>query len=363
MKKIPFQEDELKILKKRFFFGEELNVLNTPISPLENMKNTLENRPMWQCSINDYSYLYPLCVPDNKAKGNVSDVKLAPEELGGIDMFGIEWEYQADIGGSTVRPGKPLLADANEWKDKIVFPTKETIDRWDWESCKKNSPEVMEGQYFCEPVICTGWFERLISFMDFANASMALIDPEQKDAVNELFDRLSDLYMILIDKFIETFPGHIHRVCLHDDWGHQHGMILSPATVKEMIVPHMKKVTDHLHSKGILAEIHSCGKVEPLIPAMIDAGFSLLENQSILDFDDVVPRYGDKIKVHMPPENVPPEDAPAEAFRQCARNYVEKVIKLGNPVILETFYSSPLTPEFWEELYRYSRIRFLESQS
>ena len=69
MKKIPFQEDELKILKKRFFFGEELNVLNTPISPLENMKNTLENRPMWQCSINDYSYLYPLCVPDNKAKG------------------------------------------------------------------------------------------------------------------------------------------------------------------------------------------------------------------------------------------------------------------------------------------------------
>jgi hypothetical protein len=37
-------------------------------------------------------------------------------------MFGIEWEYIPAAGGSMVRPGKPFLEDANEWKEKVVGP-------------------------------------------------------------------------------------------------------------------------------------------------------------------------------------------------------------------------------------------------
>jgi hypothetical protein len=29
-------------------------------------------------------------------------------------MFGIEWEYVPQVGGSMVRPGKPFVEDANE---------------------------------------------------------------------------------------------------------------------------------------------------------------------------------------------------------------------------------------------------------
>lgn len=178
--------------------------------------------PLWQASINDYHHLFPQCVPDNPAKGNASDAKLAPEQLGGKDMFGIVWEYEPKIGGSTVRPGNPLLEDANDWYDKVVFPTREVVDSWDWAGCKRNADETDEKDFFWKPVICTGWFKRLISFMDFQNAAMALIDPDQADAVKDLFEHLSDLYIMLIDKYIEAgfdfdtvIPQYSGRIIFH----------------------------------------------------------------------------------------------------------------------------------------------------
>ena len=354
-----FNEEEMEIVKTRFCFGEELNVYRTPVTPLENFKRMIQGKPLWQVSINDYVYLFPNCVPDNPAKGNVSDKKLPPEALGGYDMFGILWEYEEDIGGSTVRPGNPVLADANDWPKIIKFPTKATIDGWDWAECQANAASY-EDDYFWEPVICTGWFERLISFMDFQYAAMALIDPAQKKAVKALFDRLSDLYILIIDKYSACFPGKIHCFCLHDDWGHQRGQLISLATAREMIVPAMKKVTDHIHTLGMVTEVHSCGKIDNLIPAFIEAGFDLLECQPLLDYETVVPQYGDRIIVHLAPENVPPEHAPMESHQACARAFVDRVVALGHPVILETYYSPRLTPAFWEELYRYSRLRFDE---
>ena len=41
---------------------------------------------------------------------------------GGPDMFGIEWEYVPVAGGSMVRPGTPLLEDANDWNQILKLP-------------------------------------------------------------------------------------------------------------------------------------------------------------------------------------------------------------------------------------------------
>lgn len=357
MSRIEFSQQELKVKDTFFYMGTDVHELNTPISPKENFVDMLENEPHWQVSIYDYMYLFPRCVPDNPAKGNVSDEKLPASMLGGKDMFGIEWEYVEQVGGSTTRPGNPLLSDANEWYEKVKFPTKEDIDSWDWEGCKRNSEKNLREPYMWEPVICTGYFERLISFMDFEEAAVAIIDEDQQDAIKDLFDHLSDLYIMLIDKYREVFPGKIGAVCLHDDWGHQRGIFFSPNTVREMIIPYMKKVTDYCHSLGIYTECHSCGKNDPLIPCYIEAGFDMLECQPLLDFDTLVPKYGDKLKMHVSPD-VPEAGAPEEEYRAAARSFIDKVSSYGKPVIMEGYYSNPMTAEFFEEIYKYSRIKY-----
>lgn len=356
---IPFSENEMEVVGKRVVFGQELEVFNTPITPAENLWRCLTGDQLWLPSTNDYHYLYPQCVPDNPAKGNVSDAKLSAEELGGKDMFGILWEYEPEIGGSTVRPGNPTLEDAEEWYDKIVFPTKEVIDSWDWEDCKAKSNEQTEKDYFWQPVICTGFFERLISFMDFEEAAVAIIDPDQQDAVKDLFDKLADLYIMLIDKYVEVFPNTLDSVCIHDDWGHQRGRFFAQEVVDEMIVPYMKRVNDHIRSLNLVPEVHSCGKVDDLIPNFIKAGFEMHECQPVMDFDTLVPKYPGYL-FHVPPE-VPEAGASDEEQRQAARAFVDKVLAWKNPIIIEPYYAtSPVTDVYWAEIYRYSRIKYAE---
>jgi hypothetical protein len=356
MAKYELQEKEMQTGKSRVVFGCEMTEYDEPIEPKENILLSLKGEPVWLPSTFDYGYLYPRCVPDNPAKGNVSDAKLSPEELGGKDMFGIEWEYVPQVGGSTVRPGNPLLEDANEWKEKVKFPTKEDIDSWDWESAKKSANTMMRDKDFWEIVICTGFYERLISFMDFEEAAVAMIDEDQQEAVKELYDKLADLYIMLIEKYLEVFgEDKIDAVCLHDDWGHQRGIFFSPDTLREMVVPYMKKVTDFIHSKGMIAECHSCGKVDALMPVYIEAGFQMLENQNILDFDTVVPEYGDRLIVHVSPD-VPAPDAPEEEHIKAARAFVDKMIAYGKPFLMDNYYSPYLfTKTFSDEVYRYSR--------
>ena len=354
-----FSEKELERSAIRDRSGESVPVYHTPVTPKENYLLTLRRKPVWQASVFDFEYMLPSCVPDNVARGSASDAVLPPEARGGYDMFGVKWEYVPSVGGSTVRPGNPLFTNANEWTHKLCFPTRETIASWDWMSYVKHARSLDE-RFIWEPVIFTGWFERLVSFMDFSDAALALVDPDQREAVTALFDRLSDVYILLIDQYISLFPRKISAFNIHDDWGHQRGQLFSLDTAMEIIVPAMKKVTDHLHAQGLAAEIHSCGKVDGLMPAYIAAGFDLLQCQPILDYDVVVPQYGDRIIFHVALDGVPAEDSPDDAYRACARRFIDRALWLGQPVIMKTYYTPRLAPAFWEEFYQYARIRFCE---
>ena len=361
MQKYKYDEKELQTGRTRLMFGCEFTEADTPVTPRENLRLALEGHPVWLPSTFDIGYLFPKCVPDNPAKGNVSDCRLPPEELGGRDMFGIEWEYVPQVGGSTVRPGNPLLEDANDWPALVRFPTPEQIDSWAWEEARETNFKVLRREDAWEIVICTGFYERLISFMDFESAAIAMIDEDQEEAIKELFDKLADLYIALIRKFQAVFgKEQIAAVCLHDDWGHQRGLFFSADTIRSMIVPYMKKVTDFIHSEGMIAECHSCGKVDALMPVYIEAGFEMLECQAILDFDIVVPEFGDKLLIHVSPE-VPEPDAPEEEHITAAHKFVDRMLSYGKPFLMDNYYSAnPLSKTFIDEVYRYSRIRLSE---
>lgn len=351
-----YDPSELKIVEESVDpkTGNPVLTFDYPVPISEAVKANYAGEPIWQITARDFTAFNPMCIPDNIARGMVYETR-QPETVGGPDMFGVEWIYMPEAHGSMVRPGAPLLEDANDWEDIIKFPD---ITTWGWEE----AAEANNGKYF-KPGLCytprffTGWFERLISFMDFEGAIMALCDDEQQDAVHALLDRVSDLYIDIIDAYVKYFPD-IKGFNMHDDWGSQKNTFFAPELTAEMIVPHMRKVTDHIHSLGLFADLHSCGQNSMQVENMIAAGWDSWMPQPINDTVELYEKYGDRIMIAVIPEQFDPKELTEKEQRQKAREFVDR---FGNPgkTTFINFYGLPvMTRAYAEELYEYSRKKF-----
>ena len=354
-----FDKKELTIVGEApsRFGGPPSPIYDFPVKPKEAFKAMMHRKPVWQITNIETRLFTPELIPDNVARSQVFEDTTFDNlaDGGGKDMFGIEWEYIAQAGGSMVRPGRPFLSDANEWREKLVWPD---IDTWDWEgAAKRNNDTYLATDSYNNCWFVNGWYERLISFMDFEGAIMAMIDEDQKDAVKELFSRLSDLYIAIFEKYITYFPK-IDGFCVHDDWGSQRETFFSPAVAAEMIVPYMRKVTDFLHSKGKCCELHSCGQLFKQVPNMIDAGWDSWGGQAMNDTQKIYDLYGDKIMIGVIPDLFDPETTPEADQRAAARAYADKFCRAGKPSFLNYSGTVLLSHAFREELYIRSRENY-----
>jgi hypothetical protein len=351
---LPFSEKEVENIRimPGMFGGPDYPEFDYPVSHKENYVANMEGRGYWVPTANDVIWFCPTVFPDNAAKGNVHEtLKVSKDQLGGKDMFGIDWEYVPHVGGSTVRPGAPLLKNVNDWKKTIKFPD---INTWDWEGCAKRNTDYLAGSgRLVNTVICTGWFERLISFMDFSEAAVAMIDDEQRDALGELFESLTDLYIKIVDKFLEYFPGLIHGITMHDDWAAQRAPFFSPGVVEEVLFAPHKRMAEYIRQKGLYADFHCCGAIDMLLPNIAKIGYDRIEVMPLVNRENFYANYGSSMMLTYTPD-APPENATEEDYKRAARNFVDKFFNKGTKCILETYYQ-PMPVEFLKELYVYSR--------
>ncbi|MDR1065695.1 MAG: methyltransferase [Oscillospiraceae bacterium] len=354
---IPFDPKEISEATTipGFGAGSPTVIFKYPVSPREGYNAVYRRKPLWQVTGSEQSMFSPKVNPDNIARAFVFDASGFPMGSGGgPDMFGIEWEYVPQVGGSMVRPGKPFIEDANEIAEKLVWPD---IEKWDWEENAKANAKFSDGNRSVVAWFLNGWYERLISFMDFEGAIMAVFDEDQKDAVKDFFSKLSDLYIKIFDKYLQHFP-FIDGFCIHDDWGSQKETFFSPAVANEMIVPYMRRVTDYLHSRGKYCDLHSCGQAYKQIPNFIAGGWDSWSGQNMNDTHKIYEEYGDKILVGVTPEIFDPSTLTEDEQRERAREYAEKFCRADKPSIFNYYGASVQTRAYSEELYKQSRMNY-----
>ena len=368
-----FDPKELEYIEVPGFMGMPTKTFQYPLNKREHGFAMFSRKPWWQgMQAMDAAIFVPRIIPDDIARGMIVENSRfdANTEAGGPDMFGVEWEYIQSVGGSMVRPGKPFLEDISEWEEKLVWPD---IDSWDWGgSAKLNNGTYLREDTFPQIWFFSGYFERLISLLEFEGAAMALMDEDSQEYVHSFFNKLTDLYIRIFDKINEYFPL-VKCVFFHDDWGSQRAPFFSPALAEEMIVPYMKRLTDHLHTLGFFCEIHSCGSNEMLVPCYINAGWDAWAPQLMNDCYSIYDKYGDKILIATFPQNIPEEimalptdqekgaafaALPEEEQRRIAREYVDRCCQAGKPSFYNYYASHWLTPAFREEMYKQSRINY-----
>ena len=348
-KKKPFSPRELEVIgqKAALLPGRpSSNIFNTPISYRENSLSLFwDKKPCFVVTGNDFSGL--TCGFYQKYLGRAGRT-----EGSKVDAFGVKWTFEPTAGGSISVAGNPRFTDANDWKDVIKMPD---VNDWDWAA--DAAEHLVDTRFAVEMTPVNGfWFERLISFMDFINAAMALVDDEQTDALHELFEATTALACDVVDKICEYWPS-VDGFMLHDDWGSQREPFFSDSIARELFLPHMQKLVSHIHNKGRYCGIHSCGHIVDRIPVFIDAGIDTWQMQA--NANDITQLYedvGDKIALQV---TIPAFDLNDEkAAVQAARDYVDHYCKPGKPTML--IARDALTNlVFAEEVYEYSRKHYL----
>ena len=348
-RKIPYVPAERQVIGSHpgFLGLSTIPTYNTPVTPRMNFSAMLdEKHPYWMPDIREAIALHPELYNDNLGRGSRKDI---------TDAFGVKWKYEPVAGGSISVAGSPLLEDVNEWREKIRIPD---IDAWDWESAVMENP--VDPVFPCYISFVNGfWFERLISFMDFVPAAMALIDEEQTDALKELFNATTDLGIRLVDKICEYWP-QIGLIEIHDDWGAQKAPFFSMETAYELFVPCMKRITDHIHSKGRHTMLHSCGHNKDRIQCFIDGGFDIWSPQTMNDIEAMYDDCGDKIVLSVFPKETDLAQRSEEEQREAARAFVDRFCRPGKPSIMGIETTNRGTPAFMDEVYVYSRKKYLE---
>jgi len=358
-----FDPKELELHDIPGYGGIPQKDLSYPISLHDHGVSVFNRHPWWQMTqALSASMFSPRIIPDNVARAFVFDgegfMQAADHEIN-TDMFGIEWEYIAQVGGSMVRPGIPTLLDIEDW-ETVMLPRFPDVDSWDWDAAEKANESFLSKNNFNQMWFQTGWFERLISWMEFENAALAVYEEENRPYVHAIFDRLSDLYIKIFEKCLRHFPN-IDAFFIHDDWGSQKAPFFSPAVCEEMIVPYMKRVTDFLHSKGKFCELHSCGNIDIMVPNMIKAGWDAWAPQLMNDSEAIYRQYGDKILIATFPQGLPDNfiDLPESDQRAAAREYAQKYCDPKKPSLFNYYAANYLQiPAFKEELYISSRKRY-----
>jgi hypothetical protein len=283
--------------------------------------------------LSEFENFAPKIIPDNIARGLVFEAGLVNNdvEAGGKDMFGVVWEWVPQARGSMVRDTlPPLVPDLREWEKYVIFPD---LAAYDWEGCVRDNEAFFKKDKHFMVWILNGLFERLISFVGFENAALALVDEDITPHVHRLFDRLCEFYEKLIALYKKYFP--VDSLCFHDDWGAQRSPFFSPDMVREMLLPYLKRIVDFTHAQGMLFNFHSCGKIEMLVPIMIEAGVDVWEGQEVNDKPAVIRKHAGRIILQAGPKFTMFTEYPDEDIRTLSAEFTKQFDGMWDSIIVK----------------------------
>ena len=140
-----------------------------------------------------------------------------------------------------------------------------------------------------------GFFENFNGAFGIENQLMWLV--LYPDELDELYRRQAEWTVKFADKCIDLGIDMIH---ISDDWGSQKDMMFNPDIWREIIRPHLKKVIDHVHSRGALCSLHSDGCISKVTDDLAELGIDLLhpwQESAGMSYDLYLDKYADSFAI------------------------------------------------------------------
>jgi len=135
-------------------------------------------------------------------------------------------------------------------------------------------------------------FSRLHKLRGFA-ATMEdfYLEPER---VERVLDMIVDFKLQQCDELRRRFGDRIHGLFVADDWGTQSGPFVSKRTFDEFFAPRYRTIFDAIHACAWHVILHSCGRINALVPTLIELGVDVLNMQQTQSYGPV--EFGEQFR-------------------------------------------------------------------
>ncbi|MFC2087626.1 uroporphyrinogen decarboxylase family protein [Bacteroidota bacterium] len=200
------------------------------------------------------------------------------------DYFGVVWNKTLDKTLGIV-DDPPLK---NPSFENFVFPDPDNIPVYEFiEQHNKRYPDRFH-------MVSIGFtlYERAWSIVGMENLMLYfLMEPE---FVKDLLSRITEYNCRIIDNAASLGVDCVH---FGDDWAGQNGLLLGRDLWREFIYPGFHKTCETAKKNGIYVSHHSCGKVQELIPDMIEAGVDVFDpfQPEVMDVFKIKKQYQDQL--------------------------------------------------------------------
>jgi len=175
--------------------------------------------------------------------------------------------------------------------ERFAWPPLETVNIVPVEYTASKLPEGMKVMAFIN-----GIFEELKRLMGIEQ--MAIKSIEEPELCGDILERLT----VLAEEAVDKSAAHPDVVAIFygEDMGFNTSLMLSPAWMREWVVPRLKRIADACHRHGKPFLLHSCGQIDALMEDLIevvgiDARHSFQDN--IEPVEEVYGKYGDRISI------------------------------------------------------------------
>lgn len=122
-----------------------------------------------------------------------------------------------------------------------------------------------------------GIWERFHMLTGLAEALVALV--RHKDVVHELVERVLDFHLRVLRNVQRLAGGRIDAAAIGDDWGLQDRAFMSVPMFREFFRARYQRWFDEIKALGMHTWMHSCGRINTILPELIDCGLEVINSQ------------------------------------------------------------------------------------
>ncbi len=153
------------------------------------------------------------------------------------------------------------------------FPWPDPKEHVDIEKCVENTRKVPEGKVGLG-IMWSAHFQDACAAFGMENALIKMfLEPE---IFHKVINRIVDFYIEANEIFYKAVSGKIHAVLLGNDLGTQQSLLISPESIREFVLPGVRRLTSQAHDYGLKVIYHSCGAIQPVIPDLVEAGADII---------------------------------------------------------------------------------------